>query len=328
MFPEDTVRYGNKQVPVIGKMNIGRREYCLLKKTSHGDRQQFLACEKHPGFQGDFRQIVVLPRKAASRQHLAVLRRLSYGNPNLPTILECRRQGEELIVITTWAHGRDLQSRSENTKISRPSPTEVMRLYRGLAHGLSQMYRHAKVIHGDINPANLILAEKSSRLVMIDFGSAWMMEKTVRRDDGDGDTKHFAAPELLMQKPGVDFRADQFSASAVAYWMLAGKPPYGGIGGLAGTPEYRDLYEPLYQPPSRVSPFRKQIPKRIWRRIDEVLNKALALDANRRYQSSHLWLDDLEDLNCEIRQHERLSRADHLLFRFFRWLKNWKCPCR
>jgi serine/threonine protein kinase len=110
--------------------------------------------------------------------------------------------------------------------------------------------------------------------------------------------------------------------------MLVGKPPYGGIGGLAGTPEFREVYEPLYKSPSRVSPFRKQIPKRIWRRIDEVLDKALALDAHCRYPSSHLWLDDLEDLNCEIRQRERLSRTSSLLIRFFCWFKGWKRPCQ
>ena len=56
----------------------------------------------------------------------------------------------------------------------------------------------------------------------------------------------------------VDARSDQFSATVVAYEMLTGVRPYGEIGGEAGLPENRAIYEPLYRPPSQLSPMRQR----------------------------------------------------------------------
>ena len=96
-----------------------------------------------------------------------------------------------------------------------------------------------------------------------------------------------------------------------------GEVPYGGMGGQAGLPQNRPVYERRYQPPSRLCPYRGRVPKRIWQVIDEILTTGLALDANRRFQSSPLWLDALEDLYCEMRRKVRFGFWDSLLIRLF-----------
>ena len=320
MKNEETVRHGGRDVPVLEHIHVAGQEYLVLAKIGRGDRLRYKVLHRRAGPGGELRQLLVLPRNQTSRQHLNVLRRLSQGNPNLPTILDYHPRGGEFVVVTTWVQGHDLGShltRSESKPIVWSSPIDAMRLYRGLAHGLSHMHRRPQVVHGDIKPANLILAKSPRRLVMIDFGSAWTTEKTCGREPGDGLSAPYAAPEQLDDRRAADFRSDQFSASVVAYRMLTGELPYGGMGGKAGLPQFRAAYEPRYQRPSQRCPYRGRVPKRIWSIIDEILATGLALDADRRFQSSPLWLDALEDLYCEMRRKVRFGFWDSLLIRFF-----------
>ena len=321
-----TVRYGKKTIPVIGEITVRGRSYRLLKEIGWGDQQRFWVHDPRAGPRGDFRQILSLPRGKASQQHLAVLQRLSQGNPNLPTIFDSARRDDKVWLVTNWVRGLDLRSYLDDVRADRrqwPSPLEVIKLYRGLAHGLSQMHRHRRIVHGDIKPGNLVLAREPNRLVMIDFGTAWMAERTVQRDPGDGTSRYYAAPELLRKNTSfVDGRADQFSATIVAYEMLTGIRPYGEIGGEAGLDSNRSVYEPLYHPPSQRSPLRDKIPQRIWQLVDQVIARGLKLDANDRFPSRQPWLDALEDLQCEIRRKVQFTPIESTVLRLVKWVGN------
>jgi len=315
-----TVRYCGDDLPVLDRVRIAGQEYLVLAKVGRGDHHRYWVFHRRAGPGGDFRQLLLLPRNQTSQQHLNVLRRLSQGNPNLPTILDFHRRGNEFVVVTTWVRGKDLSTyltRKDRTPIPWPNPIDAMRLHRGLAHGLSHMHRRPQVVHGDIKPANLVFAKSPRRLVTIDFGSAWTIEKTCGRDPGDGASESYAAPEQLDGRLAVDFRSDQFSACVVAYRMLTGELPYGGMGGKAGLPDNRPVYERRYRPPSQLCPYHGRVPKRIWQVIDNILTTGLALDPNRRFQSSPLWLDALEDLYCEMRRKVRFGFFDSLLIRLF-----------
>ncbi|MHB0958747.1 MAG: serine/threonine protein kinase [Pirellulaceae bacterium] len=325
MTPRKTVRYGGRDVPIIGALRFHGRVYQLLRDVGRSGNKRFWVY--YPP--GGFRQILVLPRGATSRQHLDVLQRLPQGNPNLPTILDSGFQGQELWVVTNWVRGQDLRSFLDDVLSGRrewPSPLEVIKLYRGLAHGLSQMHRRRRIIHGDIKPENLVLAREPNRLVMIDFGTAWMAERTTRRDPGDGESRYYSAPERMNDPqrrddeplPVLDARCDQFSATVVAYEMLTGVRPYGEMGGEAGLRINRDIYEPLYRPPSQLSPLRRQMPPRIWRGVDELLGRALKLDANQRFPSRQPWLAALDDVYCEMRRQVRFTP---LALRILTWVR-------
>ena len=250
--------HGRRGLPTLPKtIKVRDRVYRVLEDVGGAGRKRYWVRDRRAGPRGDYRQILVLPRGEASSQHIAALQRLSHGNPNLPTILDCETRGDEIFVVTNWVRGPDLETYLEDVRSKAPqrlTPTEVMKLYRGLAHGLSQMHQHRGVRHGDIKPANLIIAREPNRLVMIDFGSAWMTERTTRRDPGDGTSHGYTAPERLddRQRPDnegsvVDARSEQFSATVVAYEMLTGVLPYGKMGGKAGLLENRPIYEPLYR---------------------------------------------------------------------------------
>jgi serine/threonine protein kinase len=320
MNSQESVRYRGREIPVRGTIKVRGRVYRLLEDVGRGDRKRHWVYDRGTR---DFRQILVLPRGKSSRQHIAVLKRVSQGNPNLPTIVDYEHRGDETFVVTNWVRGEDLKTYLGRITAGQrpwPSPLEIMKLYRGLAHGLCQMHRHRRVVHGDLKPANLVLTREPNRLVMIDFGSAWAVEHTTRRQSGDGISRRYAAPEQLREQASCDSRSDQFSATLVAYEMLTGVVPYGEMGGQAGLPEHRSTYESLYQPPSQLCPNRRAIPQRIWRLVDDVIARGLQLDPAERFVSQGPWLEALEDLHCEMRRKGRLTRVDSALLRWIGWL--------
>ena len=99
----------------------------------------------------------------------------------------------------TWVWGtnlRELLRSVRSGELPRPSVPEVVRLARGLAHGLSHYHRRANVVHGDVSPANLIVTSATKNLVLVDFGSAWPVEQTATKESGDGFTLPYAAPNV------------------------------------------------------------------------------------------------------------------------------------
>ncbi len=326
MAHPSSVRYRGERLPVLGTIRVAGRLYLVLREIRLGPRKRLFVYQPWRGSGGEFRQILLFPRSQTSRQHLRVLQRLSQGNPNLPTILELVANKDEFLVVTNWVRGDDLEFYLDHLHPKgqgAPSLHEAIRLYRRLAHGLTQLHRRRNVLHADIKPENLILAADPNRLVMIDFGSAWTVETTYRHVAGDGKSEHYAAPELQKESPSADSRSDQFSATVVAYRMLTGKLPYADMGGKAGLPAYRPDYEALYKAPSQRSPQRRQMPTRVWRMIDATISKGLALDPERRFQTGNAWLEALEDIHCEMRRKPRRNVLDRVLMRVFdRFRKN------
>jgi len=304
MGQRSTVRYRGKEYPVLKTNRIRDRTYFLIERIARTPRERYKAiCPAAPP---DERKcgVLLFPRDQASMQHIKVLRRLSQQTPsNLPRIISYAERRDDVAIAVNWVEGVSLDAYSLNADegvLTRRSPTNIMRCFTGLALGLRQLHKRAGVIHGDLKPGNLVLTGKSQRLVMIDFGSAWMRMKTMHRQPSDGETEAYAAPEQLFDGPCIYEAIDQFSASVVAYELMTGQLPYGGMGGRAGLPDKIEIYEKQWKPPSMLSPHRNDVPKRIWNRIDAILKRALSLNPEGRYPTDDAWLEDLHALRSEI----------------------------
>ncbi|MHB8585714.1 MAG: protein kinase domain-containing protein [Thermoplasmatota archaeon] len=91
-------------------------------------------------------------------------------------------------------------------------------------------YLHEKgVLHQDLKPANVVLAE-DGRAQLTDFGIAlssagrgWNDAQGALGLKGISGTPAYVSPETLMGLP-VDARSDIYSAGALLYHLLAGKP--------------------------------------------------------------------------------------------------------
>ena len=212
--------------------------------------------------------------------------------------------------------GEDLRTylrRSRRDRHCRLGSVQAFNLFRRFAHGLSHFHRRGNMVHGDLKPANLILCRDARRLIMVDFGSAWTVEKTMVRELGDGETAAYASPEQNQRQAFVDFRSDQFSATVIAYEMLTGDLPYDKMGGKAGRPENRSDFEGKLIPPSRCCRDQRPLPKGAWTKIDDVITKGLALDPEDRYESDKPWLNDLDEIDTILNRPPQTSSFSRFL---------------
>ncbi len=318
-----TVRVRGHRYLIIDRIRAAGRMWPILEKTATGDRRQFKVFDSFAGPSGDLRHLILLPKNQASWQQIEVLRRVSTTSSNLPTIVECRRDRESIVLVMTWVHGGTLREYLDAVNATRcepPSPTESLRLIRGLAHSLAQLHRHRQIIHGDLRPDNLILATQPSRLVVIDFGSAWTAEAARRSSPGDGFIPSYAAPEL---QSGVgefcDSRCDQFSTGVILFELLTGKLPYGGAGGSVLQLESREVAGQRFVAPGRLVRSR-QIPDSLWRQIDAHVSRSLSLSPHDRFPTPGAWLDSFDSLNLSIEQPGHPRWTSPKLTRVAGWL--------
>ncbi len=321
---KDHFNYRKKRYEVIDRVVLGRKTYLLSKQLSSGTRRRFLAYDRiaEPG--GALRVVQLMPSSRDAWQRVGVLQRLSQRNSELPQILEFHRLKNEIASVETWLEGKDLRwwirkmRSSERQRIGAP---ESLRLFRQLAHALHHLHRHCGITHADIKPANIIVNNRSRRLSLIDFGSSWSVEKANRRHKGDGKSDIYAAPELLDNRTGVDFRSDYFSLAAVCFETLTLQPPYDGLGGRAGLPQYENERDSLYLPPSELSREKEVLSRQLWAAIDSLFAKSLSLEPNGRHKNGNDWLADWDDLVAQIQATPPTSLVARLLDSLVNWIE-------
>jgi serine/threonine-protein kinase len=88
-------------------------------------------------------------------------------------------------------------------------------------------YAHArKIIHRDIKPANVMITP-DFRVKVADFGIARLDDSSQTQTGEILGTPSYMAPEQVIGAP-VDHRADLFSAAAILFAILTGRPPFAG----------------------------------------------------------------------------------------------------
>jgi len=109
--------------------------------------------------------------------------------------------------------------------------SDAVRILIDVAEGLAYAHAHG-VVHRDIKPDNILIS--GNHAVVTDFGVA----KAVSAATGESSltsigvalgTPAYMAPEQAAADPHVDHRADLYAVGAMAYEMLAGRPPFSGM---------------------------------------------------------------------------------------------------
>jgi len=293
---------------VLDELRIGPKWYYVLEQL--GGRERFRVFDPAAGFHGDYRVVYFLPRSRNTEQQIEVLRRLAEKNLHFPKILDGARQGDKVAVVATWIWGeslRDFLNAVRDRKCPRPSSREACRLVNKLAHGLSYLHVKTNVVHGDVKPANIVFEKDPSRLVLIDFGSAWPAERAAKKTPGDGISVPYAAPEQLIPGQVADFRADIFALTVVLYEMLTLEIPFDGVGGQAGLPENRNEFSGKCGVPSQRIGDAHLIPPGAVRALDEFVRKGLALNPNERFSDRGAWLNAFDELLFLFRDGTRLG---------------------
>ena len=187
------------------------------------------------------------------------------------------------------------------SRVSRegfPPLPAIIQLIGQLAAALD--YAHANgVIHHDIKPENIMLADGWDYAKISDFGIA-ERRASLRDANGlpaeTGGTPAYMAIERLRGEPS-DARSDLFSLGVVLYWLLTGKLPWPEFGNIA------QLIRKRQRSPRPSMPLRDPATPSI---LISIARTLMAPRAESRYQRG---AEVIDDLRLAAREYERERAA-------------------
>jgi eukaryotic-like serine/threonine-protein kinase len=177
-----------------------------------------------------------------------------------------------------YVNGGDLAGRMRAKNINL---SEAISFINDAAQGLQAIHEQ-NIVHRDLKPENMLLS-KQGILKISDFGLARTDTSSTLTNVGSMvGTPQYISPEYI-EFGECDRRADIFALGVIAYEMLTGQSPWGpgsGIHSLANRnydvlPNVRDNCP--YCP----------------ERLAKIVNKAMSVNLNQRYQSAEEMLQDL-----------------------------------
>jgi eukaryotic-like serine/threonine-protein kinase len=205
-----------------------------------------------------------------------------------------REQGVPFMVME-YLIGEDVQKLGE--RIGALAPDLALRIGAQACSGLHKAHE-ARVIHRDIKPANLFLARRDDSDVVVkvlDFGIAKVKEdqltgapdQALTRTGSMMGSPLYMSPEQAVGSKAIDHRTDVWSLGAVLYEVLTGRSPHHNAQTLGQL-----IMAICSAPPVPLTQVAPSVP----REVADLVQRALRLDPNERFQSAAEMRDAIRQL--------------------------------
>ncbi|KAL0866112.1 hypothetical protein Bca101_045230 [Brassica carinata] len=154
-------------------------------------------------------------------KEISILRTIDH--PNIIRLHEAIETGDRIFLVLEYCSGGDLAEYINlHGKVSEPVAKHFMRQL-----GL-QVLQEKHCIHRDLKPQNLLLSSKevTPQLKIGDFGFARSLTPECMAETFCG-SPLYMAPEIISNRK-YDAKADLWSAGAILFQLVTGKPPFDG----------------------------------------------------------------------------------------------------
>src|SRR5437764_4798327 len=196
------------------------------------------------------------------------------NHPNVVQVHDYGEEGDMAYLVMEFIKGRELKTYfDENQRFDLKAAVRIM---SELCEGLEFAHK-AGIIHRDVKPGNVML-DAEQRVKLTDFGVARIQDATGTHMTQAGSmvgTPAYMSPEQIAGRP-VDARSDVFSAGIILYQFLTGEMPFTGQGAWTIAKKI------MQDEPALPSTLDRALSP-VW---DEIVSKALAKEAGKRYQSA------------------------------------------
>ena len=202
-------------------------------------------------------------------------------HPNIAAVHEVGEADTgQLFIVMTYYPGETLKR-----KIARGllSIDDALDYAEQTARGLQRAHE-VGIIHRDVKPANLIIAN-DEQVKLVDFGLAKVNDASQTAAGSAMGTVAYMSPEQATGRV-VDARTDLWSLGVVLYEMVTGQRPFGGDHPASIIHAIR------HEAPEPPATLRPGVPPALRR----IVEKALSKDPADRYQRAEQFLDDLQSV--------------------------------
>jgi serine/threonine-protein kinase len=214
-------------------------------------------------------------------REIQIIAQLSH--PHILPLYDSGAREGFLFYVMPFVDGESLRAKLERE--ARLSVRDTITILREVADALA--YAHGRgIVHRDIKPDNVMLSGRHA--VVTDFGVA----KAVSEAGGSRlttvgvalGTPYYMSPEQAMGESDVDHRSDIYAVGALAYEMLAGRPPFDKPTAQA------ILSAHVLEPPEDIATKRDDVPPV----LGELVMRCLAKQREDRWQTAEHMLPLLE----------------------------------
>jgi len=207
-------------------------------------------------------------------------------HPNICTVFEVDEAEEKTFISMAYVEGQSLKEKIDKGPLKLD---EALDIALQVAEGLEEAHKK-RVVHRDIKSANIMVTGKGQVKIM-DFGLAKVAGKpTITKEGTSMGTIAYMSPEQA-QGETVDHRTDIWSYGVMLYEMVTGQLPF------KGDYEQGVVHSILNEEPEPMTGLRTGVPME----LERIVNKAIAKNAEERYQHVDEMMIDLRSVAKELK---------------------------